>query len=521
MRGLLPVGVAVVLLACVMRLHEVTTPVLWLDEAYSVTLAKMPPAQILLHVSRDVHPPLYYLLLHYWMAMFGDGLLAVRGLSVVCGSLAVVVAMLIAARLANRRAAFIVGVLMALLPVAVRYSQETRMYALLGLLLLAATLMLLQWVEQPTRRRYLLGYGLFITAALYTHYFTMLCVAAHWVYLIFGGRSNEGVRSRAWWLCNLMIAVAYSPWLPWLWGQRAHTSWVEWIPGVTLTTLPSTLWSFLTLNDGQHFPQWLFWTFPLALLTACIALIATDKRPSRPVFLIFLFSFLPPLLAWLGSYAVPFYFLRFLSFSANGLPILIGLMLEKAIAKSRFAFVLMAACLLVQLMALGRLYDGQVNTNGSDWRHARLDKVFEQVNQLWRPGDLIVVDHDFWLYTSAYYNATGVELLVFEKGLGGDNTGASPYFNGWKSLIYPRSERLYVTDLQTLSAPSGRIWWVGVRSKPDAGQQWPRAWHQLQLFQNGTAYALLFSQFKATEGQAATSVCGSKLSARASCHMRE
>jgi len=523
MRAWLPFGTAIVLLACVTRLYAVTTPVLWLDEAYSVTLAEMPPAQILLHVSRDVHPPLYYLLLHYWIAMFGHGLLAVRGLSVLCGSLAVVVAMLIAARLANHRAALIVGVMLALLPVAVRYSQETRMYALLGLLLLAATLMLLQWVLQPDRREYLLGYVLFITAGLYTHYFTMLCVAAHWSYLMIICRSHGGqlIRSRAWWSSNVMIALAYSPWLPSFWGQLAHTSWVEWLPAVTLTTVPSTLWSFLTLNDGQHFPQWLFWTFPLAVLSACIGLLVTEKRPSRPVLLICLFSFLPLLLAWLGSYAMPLYYLRFLSYCANGLPILIGLMLEKAVSRSRLGLVLLAACLVVQVAALCRLYDGQINTNGSDWRQARLDNVFEQVNQLWRPGDLIVVNHDFWYYSSAYYNATGVEPLVFEMGLGGDNTGTSPFFYGWKSLIYPRSEQLYVADLQALSAPSGRIWWVGVTSQSIAGQSWPRDWTRLQHLRSGTAYAILFAQSKAAEGQAATSLCGSKLSARAICHMRE
>ncbi|MEN5302151.1 glycosyltransferase family 39 protein [Pseudomonas sp. TWI628] len=111
-------GILIVVLACIVRLYHITSPVLWMDEAYSVLLARFSVPEILFHVTRDVHPPLYYLLLHYWIIVFGDSLLAVRGLSVV------VSAMAIAQRLANRRAALLTGVIFALLPIAVRYSQE-------------------------------------------------------------------------------------------------------------------------------------------------------------------------------------------------------------------------------------------------------------------------------------------------------------------------------------------------------------------------------------------------------------
>ncbi|MEE1886965.1 glycosyltransferase family 39 protein [Pseudomonas carassii] len=125
--GWLLVCLGIALLASAARLYHVPGPVLWLDEAYSVTIAGMSPSQILFHTIRDVHPPFYYLLLHYWIELFGNGLLAVRGLSVLCSSLSVTVAMLIAVQLANRRAALLVGVLFALLPISVRYGQETRM----------------------------------------------------------------------------------------------------------------------------------------------------------------------------------------------------------------------------------------------------------------------------------------------------------------------------------------------------------------------------------------------------------
>ncbi|MEE1886967.1 hypothetical protein [Pseudomonas carassii] len=156
------------------------------------------------------------------------------------------------------------------------------------------------------------------------------------------------------------------------------------------------------------------------------------------------------------------YFIRYLSFAASGLPILIGLGLENAVARSRYWTLLLLACLAGQIAALHHLYEGQVNTNNSDWRHVRLDSVLGKVNELWLPGDLIVVNGLFGYYTANYYNATGHEPLVYERGQHGDNSGQSPATYGWLSLIFPKSEQLYVTDLNKLFAPSGRVWWIGV-----------------------------------------------------------
>ena len=44
---------------------------LWLDEALSVNIAHLPVTQIPRALAHDGSPPLYYVLLHVWMAMFG------------------------------------------------------------------------------------------------------------------------------------------------------------------------------------------------------------------------------------------------------------------------------------------------------------------------------------------------------------------------------------------------------------------------------------------------------------------
>ena len=54
---------------------------MWLDEALTVNIAKA-PLHLIPHLLRaDGAPPLYYLLLHFWMKVFGTSDLGARSLS--------------------------------------------------------------------------------------------------------------------------------------------------------------------------------------------------------------------------------------------------------------------------------------------------------------------------------------------------------------------------------------------------------------------------------------------------------
>src|SRR5688572_14437368 len=61
----------IVLMGAAMRVHHLTAQSLWLDEAFSITIANSTPAYILETTSEDVHPPLYYFLLYGWVHAVG------------------------------------------------------------------------------------------------------------------------------------------------------------------------------------------------------------------------------------------------------------------------------------------------------------------------------------------------------------------------------------------------------------------------------------------------------------------
>ncbi len=67
---LLTASVVVALLAALV-LRFWTTSDLWLDEALTVDIARLPLHDLPSFLRRDGAPPLYYVLLHVWMGWFG------------------------------------------------------------------------------------------------------------------------------------------------------------------------------------------------------------------------------------------------------------------------------------------------------------------------------------------------------------------------------------------------------------------------------------------------------------------
>lgn len=169
----------IILVAAGVRFYDLGKPAIWADEGFTLLLSSYSPSQILFHTARDVHPPLYYLLLHEWMNLFGQGVFAARSLSALADVVTVGLGIWLVRLVSTQRAAMLAGTMLALLPIAVRYSQEIRMYALLALLMVSATIAFVYWVKGSGRHWPLAIYTLLMVAGFYTHYFAAVCMAAH------------------------------------------------------------------------------------------------------------------------------------------------------------------------------------------------------------------------------------------------------------------------------------------------------------------------------------------------------
>ncbi len=138
-------------LALALRLHELGRRSLWLDEAISLWLARLPWADLLPTLAtHDESPPLYFALLHLWRA-WGENEAALRLLSVLASVCAVALGAALGTALGGRGAGLLAALCLALSPVQVHHGQEARMYALVSALTLGVTWGAVRLLERARR----------------------------------------------------------------------------------------------------------------------------------------------------------------------------------------------------------------------------------------------------------------------------------------------------------------------------------------------------------------------------------
>ena len=197
---------------------------LWMDEGISVGIASHPLADIPGLLRQDGSPPLYYVALHVWMAVFGSSPTAVHALSLTFFALAVPAAVWAAWRPFGPLAGALAGALVALDPFTVYYADDARMYTLVLLLGVLATGSFVR-AFVLRERRHLAAFAVLLAALLYTHNWALFYAAASAlafaVLLALGRDRRPMLRDGA--LAFGGAALLYAPWLPTLRFQAAHT----------------------------------------------------------------------------------------------------------------------------------------------------------------------------------------------------------------------------------------------------------------------------------------------------------
>lgn len=402
----------------------------WIDEAISVGIAQHNFADIPGALRQDGSPPLYYLLLHLWMAVVGSGEPATRSLSLLFAGLSVPVAWWGAAAIAGRRAGVFAAAGAACCPLLVYGAQETRMYSLVVLLsLVASAAFVLAFVHG--RRVHVLTLGAALELLLYTHTWAVFLVAGMvvaWVVLWRAGR----VSGRDGLMLAGAVALLYTPWLPTLLFQALHTGapWSERPSPLLLLVVPPAAFAVARLRRVQDEP------IRLLLIIACVGLV----------------------LAWASSQAQPAWSARYLSVLSG--PLLLATACALVMGRRWITVPLVAAFAFWLL-------------TGPQAAKSNVRAVAGSVAVDVRPGDLVISTQPEQVPVLDRYLPAGV---VYLTPLG---IPADPRITDWRDAL-PRlragsAERRLIPRLRAL-APGRRVLLViPVSRHPNSRAPWIRA----------------------------------------------
>ena len=141
-----------VLAAFVLRVYRLDLQDIWWDEARNIDVAGRASAQIATAPELDIHPPVYFYLLHGWLAaagpntdqLPGQGAFAARFMSLWFGVLLVPLMAALGRRVGGRWTGLGAALGAAFLPFLLGEAQETRMYTVTLVWLACAGLALLR-----------------------------------------------------------------------------------------------------------------------------------------------------------------------------------------------------------------------------------------------------------------------------------------------------------------------------------------------------------------------------------------
>jgi mannosyltransferase len=450
------------------RFANISQASIWHDEGYTLMLAPDGPLEILARTARDVHPPLYYLALHYWLQAFGTSELAARSLSAVLMLGTIVVGYFLVKRLFDERTARLAAVFLTLGPFLVRYSQEARMYGMVAFLLTLATFWVVRIVQERKPVDYV-WYTLTLAAALYTHYYAIFIIPVHWLYMLtvslgpkWRWRPGHGVLDWRWWTANIGALALFAPWLPVAYAQFTRVQSAFWIPAPSVHTILGTIAQFLTFTDMGQIPFALLLLLFAAVTGLILAALWAHQAKWRELMLLISFASFGPLAVLVLSLKRPIYVDRYFVFAAAAFYMLLAVMVYFVWPWSKQLWLrkaTIAVLVVTFLIGISNVYNQATH---------QMRYIGELVSQAYRPGDEIVSGELYTYFDFSYYNHTGHLLKLLEPD------GVTGY--GESSLLYDRADQIVVQNYTELHPASGHVWVIGKTGQHDYFDDVPGNW---------------------------------------------
>lgn len=264
----------ILLLGASLRLFHLDQESLWADETFTVRYTQSGDlSQLIEHIKTTEGAPFgHYLLLQYWIRIFGHSEFSVRFPSVIFGVLSISLLYLLGKKMFNEKVGVISALLLSTSMLQVLFSQEARLYAMYGFLALLSTYLLCFIIEREKKNMFTswfyLWYGVVMIVAFYVNYLTFFLLLFHWLVLsLYKGQfSMKKMLYR-----TIVILLFAIPLLPLVKDQLFVGS-----SGLTEVLIKKGLPSFLA-SFGMF-----FYALPLILFFAAIEIIIYYKEKIIP-----------------------------------------------------------------------------------------------------------------------------------------------------------------------------------------------------------------------------------------------
>jgi uncharacterized membrane protein len=298
-----------------LRFWHLTDSCLWFDEIFSVHAAEMDFQNLFWFVAQDlIHPPLFYVLLKFWISIGGESLFWLRFFPVVFSIISIVPFVFLCRELKLNYSTISLALLfLAANGCLIKYSQEVRMYSILLCFALFSMWIFVRFLN--------LGKNIWILTIInflliYTHYFGWLIVFSEIAAIIILQR----IKIRQILVMFGILLLSFAPWVfAILKATETNSNFgqnIGWIEKPNFTTLFQFLFDLIEpfyYQQSNIEPTSVFAiTIPLILIivtsfvTYFIFWKSETELDKRNIWLLVILLKVPILLAFIASWILPY-----------------------------------------------------------------------------------------------------------------------------------------------------------------------------------------------------------------------
>ena len=253
-----------VVVALVLRVWYIGKTDLGGDESFSLYMALQSVPDLVRMLCQGDNPPLWELLLHFWVKVFGISEVSIRTLSLIFSVLTVIPIYLLGEKYLHRFAGMAAAVFYSCSTFSIFMAHECRVYSLIGCCTACSVLLFISAIREPKPFKFIL-----LTLAnlmlMYGHYLSVWVIVMEFLIAL----TIKPIRKKIWkpYLIHAVaLIVLFAPMFPVLFTRffdsGVHGTWIA------KTTSPEALYDFL----------WRMCNVPVTTVLAIAILIAAFIR---------------------------------------------------------------------------------------------------------------------------------------------------------------------------------------------------------------------------------------------------
>lgn len=384
-----------------LRLYHLDFNSIWLDEAYTYSIAKLSFVEIFKNtVVGEFNPPLF-IMLERVMLFFGNNEFILRLIPALMGTATIPVMYYIGKEFKNEYCGTVAAILMTFSQFAIFYSQEARAYSMMLFLVSVVMYASLKLIKANLKtnsglkdtKTFSIVFGVFASLAIWTHFYTLIPIFVLLVFIVL--KQKKQITANAFAFAGLGIFIAGLIPLVYimipLFVNRISSAPTYGVNGLNVITN-----FFITMNA---FDMVISYIISFIFIISIIFLLFKNKNKFILLASLILVTFIASIYL---SYSMPM-LPRYLIFLT--IPIFLSIAYMVSSIKGKSLYLIVGLLTILSIIPLGAYYG---NFTKEDWRGLSVDFDKNLV-----PGDTIVVVPDYIkLPLDYYYNSTQHSVTV-------------------------------------------------------------------------------------------------------------